>query len=114
MNQTQPTTTLTSRPALFGPNRVLLGNEDQEWAVYLTGTGDLFEKPSIEQAAASAAEFNASAYATYDGHPMTPVTYALVLRNGYAWTQSTEHRAGRDCGLTDCVSCAAVRMAAVQ
>ena len=66
---------------------------------------DITQQPNVEAALAYAADHNASACADYDGNPYTPVTYAVVLHHGYAWSASVEHRAGRDCGVKGCVHC---------
>jgi hypothetical protein len=94
-----------TKPPLFGPNRQLLGYEDQDWAVWISGMDDIHDQPTSEMALAFAAEFNAGAYADYDGSPYSPVIYAIVLRHGYAWAPSVDHRAGRDCGLETCIHC---------
>ncbi len=90
---------------LFGPDRTRPGWPDQEWAVWISGMDDITQQPNVEAALAYAADHNASACADYDGNPYTPVTYAVVLHHGYAWSASVEHRAGRDCGVKGCVHC---------
>ncbi|PWG13934.1 hypothetical protein DF268_08700 [Streptomyces sp. V2] len=92
---------------LFGPDRQLLGYEDQEWAVWVSGVNDVLPQPDLITALVTAAEQNAALCGGYDGHPFTPVAYAVVLHHGYAWTQSVEHQAGRDCGMRDCTDCGA-------
>lgn len=90
---------------LFGPDRQRVGYDDQEWAVWISGMDDITQQPNVEAALAYAADHNASACADYDGNPYTPVTWAVVLHHGYAWSSSVEHRAGRDCGVKGCVHC---------
>ena len=95
----------TTRLKLFGPDRVRPGYDDQEWAVWISGMDDVIVQPNVEAALAFANDHNASACADYDGSPYTPVTWAVVLHQGYAWSSSVEHRAGRDCGVKGCVHC---------
>lgn len=90
---------------LFGPNRIRPGYEDQEWAVWITGMDDVTQQPTVEAALAYAADHNAVAASLYDGSPLNPVTYAVVLHHGYAWSADVEHCAGRDCGVKGCVHC---------
>lgn len=81
----QTTTPQNSRPQLWGPDAVLLGYEDTEWSVWISGMDELLDQPDLKTALAVAAEQNAAAFAGYDGHPYTPVTHALVLHRGRAW-----------------------------
>ncbi|MET8978519.1 hypothetical protein ABZX85_23165 [Streptomyces sp. NPDC004539] len=94
---------------LFGPDRQLLGYEDQEWAVWVSGMDDVLPQPDLITALVTAGEQNAALCGGYDGHPHTPVAYAVVLHHGYAWAQSVEHQAGRDCGMRNCTDCGARR-----
>ena len=94
-----------TRTRLFGPDRIRPGYDDQEWAVWITGMDDITQQPNLEAALAAAAEHNAIAADLHDGNPLSPVTYAVVLHDGYAWSPSVEHRAGRDCGVKGCVHC---------
>lgn len=90
---------------LFGPDRARIGDPDTNWAVWISGMDDIHDQPNAEAALAFAADHNASACADYDGNPYSPVTYAVVLHCGYAWSSHVEHRAGRDCGVQGCVHC---------
>jgi hypothetical protein len=90
---------------LFGPDRVRIGDPDTNWAVWISGMDDIHDQPNAEAALAFAADHNAVACADYDGNPYSPVTYAVVLHQGYAWSSHVEHRAGRDCGVSGCVHC---------
>lgn len=90
---------------LFGPNRTLIGDENTNWAVWTSGMDDIHEQPNVEAALAYAADHNAVAASLYDGNPLNPVSYAVVLHCGYAWSSDVEHRAGRDCGVKGCVHC---------
>lgn len=90
---------------LFGPDRVRIGDPDTNWAVWISGMDDIHDQPTAEAALSYAADHNAVACADYDGNPYSPVTYAVVLHCGYAWSSSVEHRAGRDCGVSGCVHC---------
>lgn len=89
----------------FGPTRDRLGYPEPEWSVLITGMDDIHDQPDVTTALAFAAEHNAVAAAHRTHHandPLEPVTHAIVLRHGYAWTPSTEHRAGRECGMPNC------------
>lgn len=90
---------------LFGETPIRPGYADQEWAVWITGMDDITEQPNAEAALLLAAEHNALSADMYDGDPNAPVSFAVVLRHGYAWSPSVEHRAGRDCGVRACVHC---------
>lgn len=95
----------------FGPDRVLLGHPDQEWAVWISGPDDIRECISAEDAMQFALAHN-TGFALIDfrsGSEFDPALYAVVLRNGYAWTPEAEHRAGRDCGAKHCEHCAPAR-----
>lgn len=92
----------------FGPDRVQLGWPDTEWAVLLTGMEEIHDQPSAEMALMFAADHNAGAAESrtnHPGDPNMPVTHAVVLRHGYAWSADVEHRTGRDCGIEHCTHC---------
>jgi hypothetical protein len=103
MNITNPT-----RP-LFGPGRVLLGYEDQEWAVWVSGMDELHDADTLDAALELAGELNGTfAQLRYNAPGLDDPSYvlgAVVLRHGYAWTAATEHRLGLACGKPDCDSC---------
>jgi len=90
---------------LFGPDRILIGDTNTAWAVWISGMDDIHDQPNAEAALSFAADHNASACADYDGNPYTPITWAVVLHHGYAWSASVEHRNGRDCQVKGCVHC---------
>lgn len=81
----QTTTPPTPRPQLWGPDAILIGYEDTEWSVWISGMDELLDQPDLDTALRVAAEMNAVGFAGYDGNPLTPVTYALVLHHGRAW-----------------------------
>lgn len=73
-----------SSTPLFGADRVRPGDPDQPWAVWITSSGDVLDRPSRDEALVTAAQHNAhfaSAHFTGD----LAAGHAVVLRNGYAW-----------------------------
>lgn len=91
----------------FGPNATRLGWPDTEWAVLCTGSDEISDQPSAEMALLYAADYNAvtAELAANDPDGLMPVSHAIVLHNGYAWSADVEHRAGRDCGIGQCIHC---------
>lgn len=96
---------------LYGSDRDRLGYEDQEWAVWVSGTDDIHAKNSLADALEFANELNgtfaqlrANSSSTYE-----PVMHAVVLHHGYAWAASTEHAHGIDCGHPQCGPCSGKR-----
>jgi hypothetical protein len=99
----------------FGPNRALLATPRTEWSVLLTGLDENHNQPTAEAALAFAADQNATAAEHRAQHPddsLMPVSHAVVLRHGYAWSAAVEHRAGRDCGIGQCIHCGTDRKTA--
>jgi hypothetical protein len=90
---------------LFGPDRTRIGDEAQEWAVWVSGPDDIHTQHTLEAALITAAEFNATACETYDGNQFSPVIYAVVLHWGYAWARDVEHTTGGTCGVNGCAWC---------
>lgn len=90
---------------LFGPDRTRIGDEAQEWAVWVSGPDDIHTQHTLEAALITAAEFNATACETYDGNQFSPVIYAVVLHWGYAWARDVEHTSGGNCGVAGCAHC---------
>ena len=91
----------------FGPNRTRIGWPDIEWAVWVSGMDEIHEQPSAETALMYAADYNAGTAELHanDHTGLMPIVHAVVLRNGYAWSSEVEHRAGRDCGIQQCIHC---------
>lgn len=99
-----------STETLFGETRRLVGPADQEWSVWVSGLDDIHDKDTLADALELANELNASLAALREtANECDPVTYALVLHHGYAWTVATEHALGLDCGHPDCYPCATGR-----
>ena len=100
-----------SSTKLFGENRTRLGYEDQEWPVWVSGADEIHDRQTLGGALNLAHELNATfaqlrfnSSSEYD-----PVTYALVLHHGYAWTQGTEHALGINCGVDSCTPCSSTQ-----
>ncbi|MYR73035.1 MULTISPECIES: hypothetical protein [unclassified Streptomyces] len=92
---------------LFGENRTRLGNKGQEWSVWVSGMDDIHDKHSLEDALELANELNAifADLRFRSDSKYSPIMHAVVLHHGYAWTASTEHALGLDCGVPACEPC---------
>lgn len=103
MNITNPAT------PLFGPDRHRLGDETQEWAVWVSGMDELHDADTLPAALELANELNGTyAQLRHNATSLDDPSYvlgAVVLRHGYAWTADTEHRLGLNCGNPTCGPC---------
>lgn len=92
---------------LFGPDRALLGHDDTEWSVWVSGQDAVHPKGSLSDALELANELNATfaALRFESTSEFDPICYAVVLHRGYAWTAETEHKLGLDCGVRVCGPC---------
>ncbi|MDX2921837.1 hypothetical protein [Streptomyces sp. NE06-03C] len=92
---------------LFGPDRTRLGYEEQEWSVWVSGMDDIHDKATLVEALELTNELNAcfTQLRLNSSSDLDPVMYAVVLHHGYAWTASTEHALGLDCGVPACGPC---------
>jgi hypothetical protein len=92
-----------------GDTRTRIGSADTEWAVWQSGTDDVLEKDrdgnglDLGDALELANELNATAASA--GNQFEPVTHAVVLHWGYAWTAAADHAHGLDCGVRRCGPC---------
>ncbi|MFF4344269.1 hypothetical protein ACFY00_30620 [Kitasatospora sp. NPDC001540] len=74
-----------ARRGLFGEEPFVVGDEGQEWALWLTGMDEIIPMPSLGEALMEAAEHNAVATDLDDGSPFNAVVHAVVLHHGVAW-----------------------------
>ncbi|MFJ2191566.1 hypothetical protein ACIOJE_27155 [Kitasatospora sp. NPDC087861] len=91
------TITPIPRRGLYATNpdeRLRPGTPDQPWELWLTGPNALLPMPDLATALMAAAEHNALSTDLDDGSPLQPVSYAVVLQNGYAWRREGAARSG--------------------
>ncbi|RKE02923.1 hypothetical protein [Streptomyces sp. TLI_171] len=94
---TTPNLSPAARRRLFATEphqRLRPGTPTREWELWLTGPNTLLEMPDIATALMAAAEHNALTADLDDGHPLQPVSYAVVLNHGYAWRREGAARSG--------------------
>ncbi|MGS2592080.1 hypothetical protein [Streptomyces hebeiensis] len=98
---------------LFGNQPTRLGYKDQEWSVWVSGMDEIYDMETLGGALNRANELNATFAQLHFNSTSEhdPVTYAVVLHHGYAWTVHTEHANGRDCGVPACAPCSTNRPA---
>ena len=86
------------RRGLFATNpdqRLRPGTPTVDWEVWLTGPdAALLTMPDLATALMAAAEYNALIADIDDDHPLQPVSYAVVLHDGWAWRREGAARAG--------------------
>ncbi|MGW4814286.1 hypothetical protein ACWEPB_21935 [Kitasatospora cineracea] len=83
-----------ARRGLFGEQPLVVGDESQEWALWLTAMGEIIPMPSLGEALMEAAEHNAVAADLDDGSPFNAVVHAVVLYHGKAWRRPRAARTG--------------------
>ncbi len=83
-----------ARRGLFGEQPLVVGDESQEWALWLTAMDEIIPMPSLGEALMEAAEHNAVATDMDDGSPFNAVVHAVVLHHGKAWHRPRAARTG--------------------
>ncbi|GLW73674.1 hypothetical protein Kpho02_59730 [Kitasatospora phosalacinea] len=81
-----------ARRGLFAEEPLIVGDEAQEWALWLTGMDEIIPMPSLGEALIEAAEHNAVATDLDDGSPFNAVVHAVVLHHGVAWRRPRQAR----------------------
>ncbi|MFK0047906.1 GntR family transcriptional regulator [Streptomyces sp. NPDC090741] len=66
---------------------LLLGPAEQPWAVWLSGSGEVLERPSRDAALVTAAARNNAYARTQAGGPSPTAQYAVVLHHGQEWRE---------------------------
>ncbi|MFE2352374.1 hypothetical protein [Kitasatospora cineracea] len=83
-----------ARRGLFAEQPLVVGDESQEWALWLTAMDEIIPMPSLGEALIEAAEHNAVATDMDDGSPFNAVVHAVVLHHGKAWRRPRAARTG--------------------
>ncbi|MFD7554188.1 GntR family transcriptional regulator [Streptomyces sp. NPDC059835] len=66
---------------------LLLGPSEQPWAVWLSGSGEVLERPSRDAALVTAATRNNAYARTQAGGPVAAAQYAVLLHHGREWRE---------------------------